>query len=59
MPPLAVDPLARRYTCHAAVAWMGGWTIPEVRGRSGASAERWVSQKSGPGKYLAPSVKTM
>ena len=50
MPPLAAGRAARRYTCHAAVAWIGGWTIPEVRGRSGASAERSVCQKSGPGK---------
>ena len=32
------------------MAWIGGWTIPEVCGVSAASALRSVCQKSGPGE---------
>lgn len=44
-----------------AIAWTGGWVIPEVSGKSGAhSASRAHSQRAGPGKYPSrPLANTM
>ena len=36
---------------RTAVAWIGGWTMPEVWRPGGASGDLSACQNSGPGKY--------